>query len=225
MHMDRKVMVLTHSAGFIHDYLPAAQKAIREMGERSGEFEAVVYDDCSQVKWNTLREFNAVIFATTGELPLSEGDKMSFIDAIKSGVGFVGIHNATDTFYKFPDYGQMLGGYFNGHPWTQEVVAVIEDNKHPATEHLGKILRVKEEVYTFRDWHRTKTHVLISLDNGSVDLSKGNRPDKDYALCWCHVFGKGRIFYTGFGHFPELWVEEWFRKHLLAGMLWSMGAK
>ncbi|TLN06657.1 ThuA domain-containing protein, partial [bacterium] len=98
-------------------------------------------------------------------------------------------------------------------------------NKHPATEHLGKILRVKEEVYTFRDWHRTKTHVLISLDNGSIDLSKGNRPDKDYALCWCHVFGKGRIFYTGFGHFPELWVEEWFRKHLLAGMLWSMGAK
>jgi len=225
MHMDRKVMVLTHSAGFVHDYLPAAQRAMMEMGERSGEFKAVVYDNCTQVKWNALREFDVVVFATTGELPLSDGDKTNFIDAIRSGVGFVGIHNATDTFYEFPDYGQMLGGYFNGHPWTQEVVAIIEDDKHPATEHLGKTLRVKEEIYTFRDWNRKRTRVLISLDNGSVDLGKGNRPDKDYALCWCHAFGKGRVFYTGFGHFPELWVEEWFRKHLLAGILWSMGAK
>jgi len=155
MHMDRKVMVLTHSAGFVHDYLPAAQRAIREMGASSGEFEAAVYGDCNQVKWNAISEFKAIVFATTGELPMSDGDRKSLIGAIRSGVGFVGIHNATDTFYKFPEYGQMLGGYFNGHPWTQEIVAKVEDNGHPATEHLGKSFRVKEEVYTYRDWSRT----------------------------------------------------------------------
>ena len=224
--MNRKIMLLTHSAGFVHDYLPAAQRTIQEIGKMSGEFEAITYGECSQVKWSALKDdFKAIAFATTGELPMSDSDKKNFIEAIRSGVGFIGIHNATDTFYKFPEYGQMLGGYFNGHPWTQEIIARVEDNKHPATEQLGKSFRVKEEVYTYKDWSRAKTHVLISLDNSSVDLSKGNRPDNDYALCWCHEFGKGRVFYTGFGHFPELWNEEWFRKHLLAGILWTMRAK
>jgi hypothetical protein len=222
----RKIMLLTHSAGFVHDYLPAAQRALQEIGKASGEFETMVYGECSQVKWNALKDdFRAIAFATTGELPMSDGDKRNLIEVIRSGVGFIGIHNATDTLYKFPEYGQMLGGYFSGHPWTQEIVVRVEDDKHPATEHLDKSFKVKEEVYTFRDWSRAKTHVLASLDNSSVDLGKGNRPDKDYALCWCHEFGKGRVFYTGFGHFPELWGEEWFRKHLLGGILWAMRAK
>lgn len=224
--MKRKVLFLTHSAGFVHDYLPAAQETIREIGRRSGEFDVDAFGDCSKVDWSSLKdEFKAVIFATTGELPMSEDEKESLIDSIRSGVGFVGIHNATDTFYKFPKYGEMIGGYFSGHPWTQEITVKIEDNNHPSTEHLGKSLRVKEEVYTFKDWSRSRTHVLASLDNSSVDLSKGNRPDNDYALCWCHSYGKGRVFYTGFGHFPDLWGEEWFRKHLLGGILWVMNLR
>ncbi|MGQ9515545.1 MAG: ThuA domain-containing protein, partial [Thermoproteota archaeon] len=226
-NMNRKVLVLTHSAGFVHDYLPTAQRTIQEIGKTTGEFEAKVYDDCSKVDWASLREeFSAVIFATTGELPMSEDDRESFIDSIRSGVfGFVGIHNATDTFYNFPKYGEMIGGYFSGHPWTQEVTVKIEDSDHPATEHLDKSFRVREEIYTFKDWSRSKTRVLVSLDNSSVDLSKGTRADNDYALCWCHRFGKGRVFYTGFGHFPEIWHEEWFRRHLLGGILWSMNVR
>jgi len=223
--LNKRILVLTHSAGFAHDYLPTAQMTIREMGYRSGEFEALVYCDCSKVDWGSLKDFKAVLFATTGELPMSDSDKKGFIESIRSGVGFVGVHNATDTFYKLPGYGEMIGGYFSGHPWSQEVVARVEDRNHPSTEHLGKSFRVKEEVYTFRNWSRPRTHVLVSLDNSSVDLGKGNRPDKDYALCWCHEFGKGRVFYTGFGHFPELWYEEWFRKHLLGGILWAMRVK
>jgi len=75
---------------------------------------------------------------------MSDSDKKGFIESIRSGVGFVGVHNATDTFYKLPGYGEMIGGYFSGHPWSQEVVARVEDRNHPSTEHLGKSFRVKE---------------------------------------------------------------------------------
>ena len=40
---------------------------------------------------------------------------MSFIK--DDGKGFVGIHAAMDTNYKWPEYGEMIGGWFDQHPW------------------------------------------------------------------------------------------------------------
>ena len=47
------------------------------------------------------------------------------------GKGFLGTHSATDTFYKWPEYGDMIGGYFDDHPWTQEVT--INDAGHASS--------------------------------------------------------------------------------------------
>jgi hypothetical protein len=218
----KNVLTITHSAGFKHDYLPTAQKVVKSLGEQTGFFDAVATDDCAALNEEELSKFDAIFFATSGELPISDKNKTDLINSIKAGKGFIGVHNATDTFYKFPAYGEMIGGYFNGHPWTQEVVVKVEDRTHPSTKHLPPSFKVKEEIYTYRDWSRDKTHTLISLDNKSVDMSKGNREDHDYALCWCHKYGDGRIFYTGFGHFTELWNESWFHTHLLKGILWAM---
>jgi len=217
-----RLLMLTHSAGFRHDYLPTARETVRDLGRASGEFQTVDTEDCSLINAKSLNKFSALLFATTGELPMDEDQKRSLIEFVRDGGAFIGVHNATDTFYKFTEYGEMLGGYFQAHPWTQEITAIVEDRTHPATKHLPKTFKVKEEVYTFKNWSREKTHVLISLDNASVDLSKGTRQDNDYALCWCHTYGKGRVFYTGFGHFKEIWMEEWLRKHLLNGILWAM---
>ncbi|MCX8171571.1 MAG: ThuA domain-containing protein [Candidatus Bathyarchaeota archaeon] len=218
----KKLLMITHSAGFKHDYLPVARKTVEELGNKSGIFDVVATDECDLLNREDLKKFDAILFATTGELPISDEQKMDFINAIRNGIGFIGVHNAADTFYKFPEYGRMLGGYFHSHPWTQEVAVIVEDRNHQATRHLPERFTVKEEIYTFRDWSRDKTHVLIRLDNSSVDLSKGTRPDNDYALCWCHSYGEGRVFYTAFGHFKEIWSEKWFQIHLLNGILWAM---
>ncbi len=216
----KKIIFLTHSAGFRHDYLPIAAEVLKKIGEKSGLFDISHTEDCSVINSENLSNIDALIFATTGELPMSDNQKSALIEFVRNGKGFLGIHNATDTFYNFPEYGEMIGGYFNGHPWKGEVYVIVEDQNHPATRHLPRRFKVKEEIYTFRNWDRNKTHVLISLDTSSVDLSKGNRPDNDYALAWCHYYGKGRVFYTAFGHFKELWYEEWFQKHLLGALRW-----
>ena len=222
MEILKRVLMITHSAGFKHDYLPTAKQVVASLGEKSGIFEVTATDDCDLLNKRDLKRFDAVLFATTGELPISEEQKHDFIESIRSGKAFIGVHNATDTFYKFPEYGKMIGGYFMAHPWSQEVTVKVEDPTHPSTRHLPESFRVKEEIYTFKNWSRERTHVLISLDNSSVDLSKGTREDNDYALCWCHTYGKARVFYTGFGHYIEIWSKEWFQKHLLNGILWAM---
>jgi len=221
----KKVLMVTHSAGFKHDYLPKATEVITALGKKSKLFEVTATTECSLLNKKDLKGFDALVFATTGELPITDEQKDELMSAIKAGKPFVGIHNATDTFYKLAEYGKMVGGYFNGHPWSQDVVVKVEDHAHPATRHLPKTVKLKEEVYTFRDWSREKTRVLMSLDNSSVDLSKGNREDNDYAMCWCHTYGKARVFYTGLGHYLETWDQEWFQIHVLNGLLWAMKLK
>lgn len=219
----RRILTFTHSAGFRHSYIPTAVEVLVKLGERSGKFEVFATEEPVDFDPQQLKQYSAILFLTTGEPPFNEEQKRALIEFVRSGGGFVGVHNAADTFYSFKEYGEMLGGYFLAHPWTQVIRARVEDHDHPSTRHLPPAFETLEEVYTFKEWDRSRTHVLISLDNSSVDLSKGTRPDNDYALAWCHSYGSGRVFYTAFGHFTWLWRQEWFQKHLLGGILWAMG--
>ena len=117
-------------------------------------------------------------------------------------------------------FAEMLGGWFNGHPWHQEIGVIVEDRDHPATAMLGDGFRVTDEVYTFKNWDRSKTNVLMRLDNETVDLSKGNRDDEDYALGWYHEYGEGRVIYSALGHPDMLWRQSWFKEHVAACVEW-----
>jgi uncharacterized protein len=216
------VLYLTHSAGFKHDVLPLSQQILKEIGERTGAFEITATDDCSLLSREGLKKYDAVIFYTTGELPITEDQKAAFLDFIRSGKGFVGIHSATDTFYKWPEYGELIGGYFDGHPWHQEVTIRVEDRTHPATRRLEQSFNIKDEIYQIKNFSRDRVHVLMSLDINSVDLKLPgvHRTDKDFAVAWCRHYGSGRVFYTALGHRPEVWQDERFQQHLLGALRW-----
>jgi type 1 glutamine amidotransferase len=170
-----------------------------------------------------LKPYSAVVFYTTGELPISDEQKAALLDFIKSGKALVGIHSATDTFYKWAEYGELIGGYFDGHPWHQEVTIRVEDRKHPATKHLGESFKITDEIYQFKNYSRGRVQVLLSLDPTSVDLTKKgvNRTDKDFANAWTRSYGKGRVFYTALGHREEVWKDERFQQHLVGGLRWA----
>ena len=217
-----KVLYLIHSAGFKHSVLPLSGKIFTELGQKSGAFDLTVTEDCSLISRDGLKPYSAVVFYTTGELPISDEQKAAFLDFIKSGKGFVGIHSATDTFYKWPDYGELIGGYFDGHPWHQEVTIKVEDPKDPSTRYLGNSFKITDEIYQFKNFSRDRVKVLLSLDVSSVDLTKPNvhRTDKDFALAWRREYGRGRVFYTALGHRDEVWQDERFQRLLLGALRW-----
>jgi type 1 glutamine amidotransferase len=221
----RKVLYLTYSAGFKHEVLPLSEQILKQIGERSGAFEVTATQDCSVLSREGLRPYDAVVFYTTGELPISDAQKAAFLDFVRSGKGFVGIHSATDTFYKWPEYGELIGGYFDQHPWHQEVSINVEDQRNPATQHLGKTFKITDEIYQFRNFSRSRVHVLLSLDANSVDLNKPavHRTDRDFALAWWRNYGKGRVFYTALGHRSEVWEDKRYQQHLLGALRWAIG--
>lgn len=228
-----RLLVVTHSAGFQHQVarrqtphrLSVAERVVAELGDRSGAFQATFLytrDELASLKRRSFQEFQAVFFFTTGSLPLTVDARQGLFEFVRAGGGFIGVHSATDTWYEVPEYAELLGASFDGHPWHERVRIIVEEPTHPATRHLGKAFEITDEIYQFRNWSRARVHVLLRLDPRSVDVTTGKRPDQDYALSWVRQYGQGRVFYTALGHRPEVWQDKRFRLHLLEGIRWAM---
>jgi type 1 glutamine amidotransferase len=224
-----KVLFVTHSGGFRHQVVTRSPDGSLSFAERQlqaaakDRFDVVATQDLGELGREKLKGYKGVVFYTTGELPI---DVEALTDFVKAGGGFAGIHSATDTLYKSAPYGEIIGGYFDGHPWHEKVRIKVEDAKHPATAHLGSSFEIADEIYQFRDWDRKKLHVLLSLDAGSVDLTKQGvkRADHDFANAWTREHGKGRVFYTALGHREEVWADPRFLSHLVNGIAWTLRA-
>ena len=229
-----RVLMVTYSAGYQHDVVrrPAAgevstaERVVADLGRRSGGFEVShvsTRDDLERLTATSVRAHGAILFFTTGELPIVAAVRQAIFQAVRDGGGFVGVHSATDTWYTIPEYRELLGGSFDGHPWHQRARLVVEDRTHPATRHLGDALEINDEIYQFRDWSRPSVHVLLRLDPRSVDVGRGTRPGGDYALAWTKAYGRGRVIYTALGHEPGVWADERFQAHLLGAIQWALG--
>jgi len=223
-----RVLFLTHSAGFVHDVvrrpspdeLAPAERLLVEFG--APRFRVDCTQDCGAVNAENLGNYDAVLFMTTGELPIADADRAALMDWIAAGGAFAGVHCATDTLYQYAPYIEMIGGAFDGHPWHEEVVALVEEPGHPITKGLGASFPITDEIYQFRAFRRHPTRVLLTLDHGSVDVALGKREDGDYALAWTRDHGAGRVFYTALGHREEVWRDAHFQELLLNGLAWAI---
>lgn len=222
----KRVLYLTTTAGFRHtDSIDASVPVMESIAKESG-LEIVHTEDLSLINSDTLKTFDAVYFlCTSGELPLSDQQKTDLLDFVRGGKGFGGSHSATDTLYTWPEYGELIGGIFDGHPWVQEASIDVEDPQNPIVAHLSPSFRATEEFYQFRDFSRDRVRVLLTLDTRSINLAADgvHRTDGDFALAWIRKYGSGRVFYSAFGHFAESFQSPPLRKMLLQALLWLTG--
>jgi type 1 glutamine amidotransferase len=221
----KRVLYVTHTAGYRHDSIAVSQEAMRAVAARSGALEVVATEDLSRITAGELREFDALFFFTSGELALSDSQKRDLLAFVRQGKGFGGAHSATDTLYSWPEYGELIGAYFDGHPWAQEVGIDIEDPAHPATRRLGHSFRISDEIYQFRGLSRDNVRVLLTLDERSVDVTAADvrGTDGEFPLAWCRPYGSGRVFYTALGHGAETWMDARFQDMLEGALLWLAG--
>jgi type 1 glutamine amidotransferase len=218
----KRVLYVTHSAGFRHDSIIVSRESMRTLSPRL-EFTAT--EDLSAISAENLRNYDAILFFTSGELALSQAQRTALLEFIRRGGGFGGVHSATDTLYTWPEYGDLIGGYFDGHPWVQTVRIDVEDPSHPATAHLGASFEILDEIYQFREFERSRVRVLMTLDTTSVALNAegAHRGTEDFPLAWVRPYGSGRVFYSALGHFDETWRDQRFLRMMEGALLWLTG--
>ena len=231
---ERTILVFSKTGGFRHASIATGKLALTEMGEKTGAFKTVISDDLANFEPGKIDAFDAIVFlSTTGEPfkgPKEAELKKSLMDFIKGGKGFVGIHAATDTFYQWPEYGEMINGYFDGHPWRADTMVHIKvepgKESHPlAAMFEGKPLEFKEEIYQLKDpYDSKKVDMLLRLDPEKSEKVKGlKRKDNDYGVAWARNWGKGRMFYCSIGHNHAMYWNPKILRHYLAGIQWAIG--
>jgi hypothetical protein len=218
-----RILYFTYSAGYRHDVLPLSRTILTQLGSNSGAFEVTATEDLSEFSTENLKRYDAVMFYTSGELPMGDAQKAALLGFVRSGRGFLGVHSATDTFYTWPDYLDLIGGYFNGHPWHQAVTIDVVGRSNPLVAFLGNSLQIEDEIYQISDFDYRGSRVLLSLDPGSVDLGKPGVHQRFYGwpLAWTRSYGEGRVFYTALGHEASVWEDPRYQRMLTNAILWA----
>jgi uncharacterized protein len=232
----KHVLIVGQTKGFEHDSISAAMTTIYNLGKQSGLWDTEIRTDTELLtkkdlgrNSKNLNYFDVLIFAsTTGELDMDAGQKQDMLAFIHDdGKGFVGIHAALDTNYQWPEYGEMIGGWFDQHPWmTFNAPIVNEDPDFPAVRHLPKAFVKYDEIYQPKAWSRDKVNVLLSLDPNKLDYANNpriHRTDHDFPVAWSKMYGKGRVFYSTLGHTEESWEDPDIQKMYFEAVRWALG--
>jgi hypothetical protein len=232
----KHLLVIGQTRGFEHDSVSSAMAAIYNMGKQSGLWDTTMRTDTElltkkELKNNAknLNYFDVLVFAsTTGELDMDAGQKQDMLSFIREdGKGFVGIHAALDTNYTWPEYGEMIGGWFDQHPWmTFNAPIVNEEPDFPAVRHFPHAFVKYDEIYQPKAWSRDKVNVLLSLDPDKLDYANNpriHRADHDFPVAWSKLYGKGRVFYSTLGHTEESWDDPDIRTMYFEAIKWALG--
>jgi type 1 glutamine amidotransferase len=251
----KSVLVFTKSSGWEHDVVKRVDgkpsivdDTVTALGEKHG-FHVGVTKDGRIFDSKDFHSYAAVVFFTTGDLatlgtdgkpPMPAKGKEAFLEAVRKGMGFVGVHAASDTFHTQPDppdrsnryiahgenedpYLKMLGGEFIVHgsePRLQDADLIVNDAKFPGLEGVTSPVSFNEEWYSIKDFV-PDLHVILTLDTKGMKGECYQRAP--YPVTWARMHGRGRVFYTAMGDRPENWRNEFFLKLLAGGIRWAIG--
>ena len=179
------------------DKLGFAEQILTDLGAKNG-FEVTCSKDGALFSPEYVAKFDALAFYTTGDLlqdspkPPDNGTKMSaagkaaFLDAIKNGKGFLGLHSGSDTFHSnsklskelirnvndkgedaFDPYIQMLGGEFITHGAQQKSTLKLVDPKFPGAAGLGGA-NFQEEWYALKNF-APDLHVILVQETAGMN--------------------------------------------------------
>lgn len=222
-----------------HDSTSHALAVIERLGYESGVYDTFIRTDSNIVSYKpmmttgkpasggpSLAMADAIFYLGHRDVPLPDDQKAELIKFIKEdGKGFVAGHVALTSFESWPEFGNIIGGRYGGHVWGNVTATVInEDPKFPATRHLPATFVYTDEFYLPKDYSRDKLRVLLRLDVSKLTPNPNyTRTDGDFPVAWAMNYGKGRVFFSSFGHDAKTWDDPDVYRMFYEAIKWSLG--
>ncbi len=169
---------------------------------------SITYTDrVEDLNRETLGRYDAlIIYANIDKIDPEHAQAL--IDYVESGGGFVPLHCASWCFQNSPEYIALVGGQFARHG-TGDFVADIVDREHPVTERMLE----------FSTWDETYVHGKLGEDRHVLMERRDDEGDEPYT--WTRTQGKGRVFYTAYGHDTRTFTHPGFLELVERGIRWS----
>ncbi|MCF2490040.1 PVC-type heme-binding CxxCH protein [Dyadobacter sp. CY347] len=174
-------------------------------------------DNLNDLNPETLNKYDALMLYANWD-SIAPQQAKALLDYVASGKGFIPIHCASYCFRNNPEVVKLIGGQFWRHTW-DTIQPVWTKPDHPA------IAGVKE----FKTVDETYLHEKLQPDNIVLterliqkDQEKDRPGQQKEPYTWVRTHGKGRIFYTAYGHDERTWSVPGFQDMIEKGILWAV---
>lgn len=210
-----QVLVITETQGYRHESIEAGLEMFTSHAE---EWKIAVThaENTGAILTNNVYDYSVIVLLnSTGDI-FEENEKLALQNYVKQGGAIMGIHAAADAEYNWPWYGEMLGGWFDGHPEIQTADCKVIDVNHPIVAGLPATWPREDEWYNFKKLS-PQNQVLIRVDESTYT---GGTHGENHPIAWCRFYDGGRVFYTGMGHTLATYKDPLFVKHIGRALHW-----
>jgi putative membrane-bound dehydrogenase-like protein len=167
--------------------------------------------DLNDLNPEYLAKYDALIIYANHDV-ISPAQEAALKDFVEGGKGLVPLHSASGCFLNSEWYIKTIGGQFASHK-TDDFKATIVKPEHP----------VMKGISDFTTWD--ETYILKNINPDMIVLTERVEDGKHYPYTWIRTQGKGRVFYTAYGHEDRTWTNIGFLNLVRNGVLWAMGDK
>jgi putative membrane-bound dehydrogenase-like protein len=143
---------------------------------------------------------------------ISAEQENALLDYVASGKGFIPVHCASYCFIKSDAYVELVGAQFKSHN-TGTFRTTVTQADHPIMRGFGG----------FESWDETYVHTKHNeKDRTVLEVREEGRRKEPWT--WVRTHGKGRVFYTAWGHDERTWSNAGFQNLLERGIRWACNA-
>lgn len=189
----------------------------RHLAEPLGEAAIDLHytDNLGDLNADNLAKYDGLlIFANVERItPEAEAALLKFVE---QGGGLIPVHCASFCFLNSDKYIRLVGGQFQSHGFTRFQTRIVA----PDHEIMAGLRPIQSMDESYR--HTRLNPDKIVLETRSSDSGPVSDPEGE-PYTWVRTSGKGRVFYTAWGHDHRTWSNADFQKLLTRGVLWACG--
>ena len=173
-------------------------------------------EDMDVLSDERLKSFDGLmVYANIDKISKDQEDAL--LRFVESGKGFIPIHCATFCFRNSEAYVALCGAQFKSHGGEEFETATVAPD-HPIMKGFS----------SFHSWDETYVHTKHNEKNRTVlevrRQGKQAEGKTEEPWTWIRTQGKGRVFYTAWGHDVRTWAQPGFHNLLERGIRWAVGS-
>ncbi|WP_026630683.1 PVC-type heme-binding CxxCH protein [Dyadobacter alkalitolerans] len=167
--------------------------------------------DLNDINADNLKKYDGlIIYANHDSLSSSQESAMKAF--VEGGKGLIPLHSASGCFKNSSWYIKTIGGQFASHKVGSFKNTILKPD-HP----------VMQGITDFETWDETYVHKNLNSDK--TVLGERVEGDVHEPYTWVRNEGKGRVFYTAYGHEDSTWTNRGFLDLVRNGVMWAVGDK